>query len=121
LKYNARRYFFIFLMFASCVSQKSDMSKIKFDITRLDHNGLLGPDSGKVSLSYEFCIPNKLMFKEQISRIDPTIECSNSPGIIRCTKNEYLCIGHTNMNFKSILKQLAQLEFIESIEQSFFE
>lgn len=108
---------FIFL----CADSISHMNKIKFDIKALDHHGLVGPVSGKVSLSYEFCIPKNDACRSEVERIDSSIEFSSSPGRIGCTIEEYLCIGHTNQKYKKVLKALTKLDYLNEIERAYFE
>jgi hypothetical protein len=97
--------------------------KITFDLSRLDKNGLLGPPNGKRALSYEFCIPNTEEHKAEVKRIDSTAQfMPGSPGRIRCDKNECLCVGSTHQkDFKGVLKNLADLEYVKRINESFFE
>ncbi len=95
--------------------------KINFDISLLDENGLLGNEEGKVALSYEFCIPKNDLNKNEILGIDSEFQISNSRGRIGCSKNEYLCIGTTNDNYKKILSSLVKKDFIKRIDQTFWE
>lgn len=100
-----------------------NQQKITFDVTSLDHDGLYGAADGKRALSYEFCIPNRERFTSKVTRIDSTVQCmSESPGRIGCGSHEYLCIGSTNqINFRDVLRGLAELPYITRIDQSFFE
>ena len=97
--------------------------KVTFDMSRLDKNGLLGPPNGNRALSYEFCIPNTQEHKAEVKRIDSTVQfMPGSPGRIRCDKNECLCIGSTHQkDFKRVLKNLADLEYVKLINECFFE
>jgi hypothetical protein len=97
--------------------------KVTFDMSRLDNNGLLGPPNGNRALSYEFCIPNTEEHKAEVKSIDSIVQfMPGSPGRIRCDKNECLCIGSTHQkNFKRVLKNLADLEYVKLINESFFE
>ena len=110
---------FVACLFISCGSNFN--SKIEFNITSIDKNGLLGPDNGKVSLAYEFCIPQTKEAKEQLIQIDPTINFYLSPGRIQCSQQEYLCIVETKVGWKSTLFQIASLEFVTKIKKSYFE
>ncbi len=110
------------LFFLNCHPKMQDLQghpKINFDVSRLDENGLKGPASGKTTLSYEFCIPKDK--KEEIRNIDPGIQISNSRGRIGCSKMEYLCIGSTGKDYKKILSQLIEKEYIRRIDETFFE
>ena len=65
----------VFLMLFSACSKKRAFnvdnimeSKIKFDLTQLDKDGLSGPDDGKRSISYEFCIPDNKINRDKVNR-----------------------------------------------------
>ncbi len=97
--------------------------KINFDLSQLDNEGLYGPDDGKQSLSYEFCIPANADNITQVLSIDPTaIVYRQSPGRMQCTQDHYLVVGNTHQdNYRATLEALAQLEYITQISQTFFE
>ena len=99
------------------------LQKVTFDMSRLDQNGLYGPPNGKRSLSYEFCIPNTEEHKAEVKEIDSTIQCiAGSPGRIGCDGNECRCIGSTyQKDFKNVLQNLANLEYVKLINECFFE
>lgn len=99
--------------------ERSD--KINFDIQRLDENGLIGPEDGKTTLAYEFCIPQDAAHVAQIRMIDPNLKISRSQGRIGCTKHEYLVIGETDKNYIPVLNKLIRLDYINQIDQTFFE
>ena len=95
------------------------LGKIRFDISLISPDGLIGPPDGLRSVSYEFCIPAMNDAVKTIKMIDSQIDIySQSPGRIGCTKNEYLCIGHThNKQWKDILLAIAGLDYVEEIEE----
>jgi len=97
--------------------------KITFDISRLDESGLHGPADGKRALSYEFCIPDTVQNRTEVKRIDPTIKFfAQSPGRIGCVESENLCIGSTHQkDFRGVLQRLAELTYVQRIDESFFE
>ena len=99
------------------------MAKIKFNFNEIDDQGLIGPDSGKVALDYEFCIPRSEDHTAIIKKINPRIKISpKSQGRIGCTRSQQLCIGTTGQeNWKKILMETAKLDFVESIERTFYE
>ena len=103
---------------ASC-----NLSKINFDLEEIDNNGLRGPPDGKVSIDYEFCIPEDEDKLQEINRIDADIRCeSGSRGRIGCSASEYLCIGNTGMkDFKRILCNLSVLDYVERMDETFWE
>lgn len=105
-------------------SANSDYAgKIHFDLSLLDENGLYGPPNGKQSISYEFCIPAKEEYATEVQSIDSTIALQqHAPGRIGCSDDEYLCLGNTHQkNYRKVLFKLSRLEYVEKIEQSFFE
>ena len=101
----------------------SSRQKITFDISKLDEYGLHGPPGGKRALSYEFCIPDTVQNRTEVKRIDPTVKFfAESPGRIGCGEYESLCIGSTHQkDFRMILQRLAELTYVQRIDESFFE
>jgi hypothetical protein len=94
-------------------------AKIRFDLDQLDEYGLYGPEDGKRSLSYEFCVPYRAETIETIQAIDPTLVIYlHSPGRIGCSHTEVLAIGETYQpDYRDVLTNLARLDTIERIEQ----
>ncbi|QUS61047.1 hypothetical protein IQE94_02520 [Synechocystis sp. PCC 7339] len=90
------------------------LDKIQFPLGAIDVHGLIGPEDGKRSQGYEFCIvPEK---KSAVLAIDPLLTFSSSPGRIGCTKEQLLCLGDTKQkNWRPILFALARLSYIEKI------
>lgn len=109
----------------SASTDSSDLiqCKIAFDTSALDDEGLLGQPGGKRALSYEFCIPDRVENRTEVQRIDSTVRFFPvSPGRIGCGPQEVLCTGSTHQNdFATVLKQLAELPYVDRIEQAFFE
>lgn len=93
------------------------------DLSALDANGLVGPTNGKRSLSYEFCIPSGQIPAAEVGHIDPSAAFfPRSRGRIGCAPDQTLVIGHTHqLDFASILQQLANLPYVERIVESYFE
>ena len=102
----------------NCVEEK-----ISFDILKLDDYGLVGPWNGKVSVDYEFCIPYTDESLLEVKKIEPDIQCDYGPkGRIGCNDNEYLCLSGTGFkDFKTILCDLSQLDYVKRIDQNFWE
>ncbi|NEQ42385.1 MAG: hypothetical protein F6K00_02005 [Leptolyngbya sp. SIOISBB] len=101
-------------------SAKDDVTrKIRFDLDQLDEYGLYGPEDGRRSLSYEFCIPNDLQAIETVQAIDPTLMIYlQSPGRVGCDNMEVLAIGETHQpHYRDVLINLANLDTIDRIEQ----
>lgn len=112
--------------FTSCNLFKSKAvkhaeSKMNFEFSKLDKKGLV--KNRGTSLAYEFCIPNKDECLDKIKEIDESIAIyKSSTGRIGCGKNEILCIGETaHKDYRKILTELASLEYVKSINESFFE
>ena len=97
-------------------------TKIELDLTKLDANGLRGPADGKVSVAYEFCIPNTDKCKAQVKGIDPGVRfMPGSRGRIGARKDQCLCVGETRANYRTVLKRLAALPYIKRIIECHFE
>ncbi len=98
-------------------------SKITFDLEKLNADGLQGPPGGLRALHYEFCIPADPTLETQVKAIDPTIVIhAGSKGRIGCSRDEYLCLGHTHQpQFKAVLLKLAALPYVKQIRECFFE
>ena len=112
------------ILFFYQVSMGADpWQKITFDISKLDESGLYGPPDGKRALSYEFCIPDTVLNRTEVKRIDPTVKFfAQSPGRIGCKEHENLCIGSTHQkDFRGVLQRLAELTYVQRIDESFFE
>jgi hypothetical protein len=96
---------------------------IRFDSSRLDEQGLVGPADGLRALSYEFCIPAVEAHVSEVESIDATIAIQrSSPGRIGCGEAEYLAIGNTHQaDFRKVLARLSRLPYVDSIEEAHFE
>ncbi|MBD2652263.1 hypothetical protein H6G45_01905 [Synechocystis sp. FACHB-383] len=90
------------------------LDKIQFPLGVIDVHGLIGPEDGKRSQGYEFCIvPTK---KSEVLMIDPSLTFSSSPGRIGCPQGQLLSLGNTQQkNWLAILFALARLSYIEKI------
>jgi hypothetical protein len=97
--------------------------KLTFDISKIDSDGLSGAPDGKVSVDYEFCIPGDEHHAAIVLAIDPSLNIQKKGrGRIGCNKTQWLCMGNTNQtNWRSILEQLAALDFVNQIDQTFWE
>jgi hypothetical protein len=96
--------------------------KIAFDLEILNNDGLIGPESGLRALHYEFCIPVGTDKNYEVASIDPSVYCTRVTGRIGCQTEQLLCQGNTHQNdHRRILEELAELEYVDRIEQSFFE
>ena len=119
----------VFLMLFSARTKKRAFnvdnimeSKIKFDLTQLDKDGLSGPDDGKRSISYEFCIPDNKINRDKVKKIDISIQFTKAMGRSMCGKNQILCMGNTHQpNSVKVLERLSKLTYIEKITETYFE
>ncbi|MFZ1584420.1 MAG: hypothetical protein WAT40_06660 [Saprospiraceae bacterium] len=119
----------VFLMLFSACSKKRAFnvdnimeSKIKFDLSQLDKDGLSGPDDGKRSISYEFCIPDNKINRDKVKKIDISIQFTKAMGRSMCGKNQILCMGNTHQpNSVKVLERLSKLTYIEKITETYFE
>jgi len=123
------------IIFYGCISliacspkkefSKSALMQQKIDIENFDtlnRDGLQGPPDGLRSVSYEFCIPTAKEHADEVRTIEPAIVIQKGgSGRIGCTKEQSLCIGHTDQHFQKKLYQLAQLPYVERIQEAFFE
>jgi hypothetical protein len=102
-------------------SEMNLRAKITFDLDQLNDQGLYGPANGLRALAYEFCIPADPWLQAQVKAIDPTLVISaGSKGRIRCSPDEYLCLGNTHQpEFRAVLLKLASLTYVKQINQCF--
>lgn len=99
------------------------LTKVTFDLDLLNDDGLIGPPAGLRSLMYEFCIPADGASEAQVRAIDSSDHMhSTSPGRIGCRDDQILCVGETHQpGWRTVLEQLAALDYVERIDQSFAE
>jgi hypothetical protein len=96
---------------------------IRFDLSELDAQGLIGPPDGKRSVDYEFCIPAGEGFAAEVQAIDATARLQpGSRGRIGCGPEQVLVLGNTHRpDFAFVLQRLAELPYVERIERAWFE
>ncbi len=99
------------------------LGKIGFDLDGLDVDGLAGGADGKVSVSYEFRIPDTAENRAAVQAIDPGIGISaGPPGRVNAGPGFALCIGSTHKpRHREIILALARLPFVERIQPCVFE
>jgi len=69
-------------------------SGIRFDLDRVNADGLQGPPDGLRALHYEYCIPDRTEAIREVTAIDPTLRIQRgSPGRVGCVADELLCLG----------------------------
>lgn len=97
--------------------------KIRFDWTELSPDGLIGEVGNRRAIDYEFCIPANEEYRQDVTEISPSVVIyPHSAGRIGCTSEQWLCIGNTHSpNGRAELLAIAQLPYVEAIEQTFWE
>jgi hypothetical protein len=92
-------------------------SKVELDLTALDAAGLRGPADGKVAVAYEFSIPDRPECRDEVVRIDHTVELMpGARGRIGSGPGEILCIGSTHQpDYCAVLESLAALPYVARI------
>lgn len=105
------------------ILSEKQAEKIRFDLSLLNYDGLMGNADSLAAVDYEFCIPANEQYVEEVRYLDPSIKLhQSSPGRIGCNSNEYLIIGNTHQpDFKMVLTNLAKLSYVERIERCFWE
>lgn len=97
--------------------------KIQFNFKKIDQDGLSGPIGGKVAVNYEFCLPMEENYWKKVQKIDKTAQkYTGSGGGIGCGKDRWLIIGSTHQpNYLRVLYELAELPYIEKIQETYWE
>lgn len=92
-------------------------AKIGIDLDALDADGLRGPADGKVSVDYEFAIPDTPAARAAVTRIDPSVTFQpGSRGRIGAKPGDCLCLGSTHQpRHREILLALARLPEVDRI------
>ena len=100
--------------------QKIMLSKIKFDYTKIDDNGLR---NGEVAVDYEFCIPANESIVQEVRAIAPDMRVmKNSKGRIGCTSQQWLIVNTTHSpEWKKQLYAIAYLDYVDQIIETFYE
>lgn len=122
---------FVFIsifLFGGCKTQEvkenpAAWKKIRLDFKSLDAEGLKGSGGNKVSLNYEFCIPDSPKTWKEVRRIDKSATRQiGAKGRVGCSERQWLVIGSTHQkNYQHVLYQLASLPYVEQIQQTFWE
>ena len=112
----------ILLWLPSCSSQHRMDEKIYIaQFYELNSQGLIGDTGSYRAISYEFCIPRNDAYVDVVKEIEPNIQIQRSSGRIGCTKEELLCLGHTDTHYQRTFRKLTSLPYINRIQESFFE
>lgn len=97
-------------------------AKVGFDPSPVGGDGLYGPPDGRRALDFEFCIPDAISYRDQVTSIDSGLRFSTSPGRVGCWGDELLVFGNSHRpEFHSVLAQLARLPYVKRIERAWFE
>jgi hypothetical protein len=96
---------------------------IRFDVSGISGDGLVGPPDGRVAVDYEFCIPDLPDLRLDVKSIDPSIRfMDGSRGRVGCGPEQVLCVGSTHQpGWQGILLQLSQRSYITRIARCFWE
>ena len=125
MKTNSGLILLIFMFLSGCStlpSSEGSISKVEFDLDRLDTDGLLTLPEGKRALSYEFCIPANVEAAQSVMEVDPSaIVYNDSPGGIGCTQEQYRVMGDTfQKDYKVTLQSLSRLNYVTHIVEVHF-
>ncbi len=98
-------------------------ARILFDVAALDGEGLRGPEGGKTSVDYEFCIPDTPEHRRTVRSLDGSIRfLPGSPGRSGCGPGQVLCIGNTRQpDARAVLERLVELPWISDIRECHWE
>jgi hypothetical protein len=104
-------------------SLKTGQAVVGFDQFQLDADGLIGADDGKRAIDYEYCIPDTASAEAEVRAIDPTARIlAGSRGRVGCVQGQVLVLGTTHQpDFLKVLGRLAELSYVQRIEQAYFE
>ena len=107
----------------SAPEREAVVRKIEFDVSKLDAEGLRGPPGGKVSVDYEFAIPDTDECKARVKAADPSVRfMPGARGRVGARPGQCLCVGSTHQpNFRPILEALAALPCVERIIECHWE
>lgn len=109
------------LLLAACVTQApKGLEKIRFDLNKIDPNGLEGPPAGKREIQYQFCVPNTEARRLEIAELDPTARFeSEVAGRAGCTADEILVHARTGApNWRGRMEAVAALPYVKSIRRT---
>ena len=112
----------LFMSVSKCDKEvsKKTLSKIQFDYSGLDANGMISSDN---AVDYEFCIPKEEDKLAEVKSIEPDVKIpAMAKGRIGCSNEEYLCIVSTKgPDWKEKLYAIASLPYVKRIIQTYYE
>ena len=98
------------------------LEKIKFDLSKIDENGLRGPSGGQTSVDFEFCIPAEKARWEAVLAIDPALKKNPGAGRVGCKSGQWCILGSTGgQGWRDRLTAIAKLGFVAEIQETFWE
>lgn len=109
------------LILAACVTPPpKGLEKVRFDLKKIDPNGLEGPPAGKREILYQFCVPNTEARRLEIAELDPTARFeSEVAGRAGCTADEILVHARTGApNWRGRMEAIAALPYVKSIRRT---
>lgn len=108
-------------LLTACASKAPiGLEKIRFDLKKVDVNGLEGPSAGKREIVYQFCVPNTEARRLEIAELDPTARFeSEVAGRAGCTSDEILVHARTGApNWRGRMEAVAALPYVKSIRRT---
>ncbi len=114
-----------FISMASKCNESMPMTspKITFDLNLIGEDGLTKNPGGEVAIDYEYCIPADEKRAAELKKIDPSLKIHHkAKGRIGCSQSQWLCMGNTHQeNWRKILLQITELDYVKQIDRTFFE
>lgn len=109
------------VLLGACVSKApTGLEKIRFDLKKVDVNGLEGPSTDKREIAYQFCVPNTEDKRIEIAELDPTARFeSEAAGRAGCTADQILVHARTGApNWRGRMEAVAALPYVKSIRRT---
>lgn len=111
----------ILVLLGACASKApTGLEKIRFDLKKIDVNGLEGPSTDKREIVYQFCVPNTEDKRLEIAELDPTARFeSETAGRAGCTADQILVHARTGApNWRGRIEAVAALPYVKSIRRT---
>jgi len=109
------------ILLGACVTPPpKGIEKVRFDLRKVDSNGLEGPPAGKRTVNYQFCVPNTVDKRMEINELDPAARFeSGVAGRPGCTADEILVNTTTGApQWRGRLEAIAALPYVKSIRRT---
>jgi hypothetical protein len=111
----------VLMALVACVTAPPlGFEKIRFDLKKVDADGLEGPPDGKRPVDYQFCVPNNLDTRMAVIELDPGARFeSEVAGRAGCTTDEILVFASTEgPNWRGRVYAIAALPYVKSIRRT---